>query len=133
MIQITAYFELNQAGYLQVSGEDRLAFLQRQTTNDIRLLSARQVTYDKITQRLSGVRLDSHMSPGVRLWAGEKLAGVVTSSAQSPRYGMIALAMLKRLHDLTGTRLEAEDEGRNRSPARVVDLPFIVDQQELTK
>jgi len=94
---------------------------------------ARQVTYDKITQRLSGVRLDSQMNPGRRLWAGEKLAGVITSSAQSPRFGIIALAMLKRPHDLPGTRLEVEDEKGNRSPARVVDLPFTAGDQQIAE
>lgn len=94
---------------------------------------ARQVTYDKITQRLSGVRLDSQTSPGRRLWAGEKLAGVITSSAQSPRYGIIALAMLKRPHNLPGTRLEAEDENGNRSPARVVDIPFTASDQQIAE
>lgn len=94
---------------------------------------ARQITYDKITQHLSGVRLDSQMSPGRRLWAGEKLAGVITSSAQSPRYGIIALAMLKRPHNLPDTRLEAEDETGNRSPARVVDLPFTAGEQQIAE
>jgi folate-binding protein YgfZ len=89
---------------------------------------ARQVTYDKITQRLCGVRLDAQLNPGRRLWAGEKLAGVVTSCAQSPRFGIIALAMLKRPHDLPGTQLEAEDEKGTRSPARVVALPFTTDE-----
>jgi len=94
---------------------------------------ARQVNYDKITQHLSGVRLDTQMGPGRRLWAGEKLAGVITSSAQSPHYGIIALAMLKRPHNLPGTRLEAEDETGNRSPARVVDLPFTAGEQQIAE
>ncbi len=49
MIQKSAFYELNKAGYLQVSGEDRLAFLQRQTTNDIRLLSASQALFSALT------------------------------------------------------------------------------------
>lgn len=34
-----AYFQHEDPGYLRISGPDRLAFLQRQTTNDIGLLS----------------------------------------------------------------------------------------------
>ncbi len=34
-----AYFQHKDPGYLRISGPDRLAFLQRQTTNDIGLLS----------------------------------------------------------------------------------------------
>ena len=35
-----AYFPQPQAGCLRVTGEDRLDFLQRQTSNDLRRLSA---------------------------------------------------------------------------------------------
>ncbi|GAH84222.1 unnamed protein product, partial [marine sediment metagenome] len=37
-VQFT-YFQHEEPGYLRISGPDRLAFLQRQTTNDIGLLS----------------------------------------------------------------------------------------------
>src|SRR4030067_361309 len=49
MDQKSAFYELNKAGYLQVSGEDRLAFLQRQTSNDIRLLSANPALLSVLT------------------------------------------------------------------------------------
>ena len=35
----TAFYEQEKPGYLRIAGDDRLAFLQRQTTNDINLLS----------------------------------------------------------------------------------------------
>jgi len=34
------HFHQPQTGFLRVAGRDRLDFLQRQTTNDLRLLSA---------------------------------------------------------------------------------------------
>ena len=36
----TAYYLHGDAGFLRISGEDRLSFLQRQTTNNMDLLSA---------------------------------------------------------------------------------------------
>lgn len=86
---------------------------------------ARQVTYDKVTQRLSGLQSQSLVQPGARLWAGDKAAGVVTSSAQSPRFGSIALAMVKKPHDLPGTLLEAQEADGARIPVRTVALPFV--------
>jgi len=80
---------------------------------------ARQVTYDKVTQRLVGLRLSEPAAPGVRLLAEGKPAGVVTSAAVSPRFGAIALGVVKRPHYEAGTRLEVETKGN----AEVVALP----------
>lgn len=85
---------------------------------------ARQITYDKITQRIVGIQFERPAMPGDRLWADGKLVGLVTSAEQSKRFGMIGLAMLKRPHDLPGTQLDSENATGIRSPARVVALPF---------
>ncbi len=71
---------------------------------------ARQVTYDKVTQRLVGLKLSEPVTPGKRLLAEGKPAGVVTSAAVSPRFGAIALGVVKRPHHEVGTRLEVETE-----------------------
>jgi folate-binding protein YgfZ len=72
---------------------------------------ARQVTYDKVTQRLVGLRLSEPVAPGRRLLVEGKPAGVVTSAAESPRFGAIALGVVKRPHYVAGTRLEVEAQG----------------------
>ena len=38
--QAAVYFPLTNSGYLEIHGEDRIDFLQRQTTNDLSLLTA---------------------------------------------------------------------------------------------
>jgi folate-binding protein YgfZ len=80
---------------------------------------ARQVTYDKVTQRLVGLKLSQPVTPGRRLLAVGKPAGVITSAAVSPRFGAIALGVVKRPHHEVGTRLELETKGN----AEVVALP----------
>ena len=72
---------------------------------------ARQVTYEKITQRLVGLKLSEPVPPGRRLLAEGKPAGVITSVAISPRFGAIALGVVKRPHYMAGTRLEVEVQG----------------------
>ena len=84
---------------------------------------ARQITYDKITQRLSGLRLETAVEPGRRLWAGGKPAGEITSSVFSPRFGWISLAIVKRPHFEPGARLYLDQEGAEPA-GTVVSLPF---------
>ena len=42
-LETAVYYPLPHSGLLRVSGADRAAFIQRQTTNDIRQLSAGHV------------------------------------------------------------------------------------------
>lgn len=64
---------------------------------------ARQITYDKITRSLIGLRLDGPVSAGSRVQAAGATAGTVTSYTHSDRLGHLALAMLKRPHFEPGT------------------------------
>ncbi len=80
---------------------------------------ARQVNYDKITRRLVGLRLDAPVDPGAQVHADGKPAGQVTSIANSPRFGDIALAILKRPFDQADTKVVV-----GNIQALVVELPF---------
>jgi folate-binding protein YgfZ len=84
---------------------------------------ARQITYDKITRSLAGIRLDGPARPGARVLAAEGNAGAVTSYANSPREGHIALAVLKRPHFDPGTAVMVET-GNGPVTGQVVELPF---------
>ena len=68
---------------------------------------ARQVTYDKVTQRLVSLRLDALLPAGTRLYFEDKPAGEITSAAVSPHFGAIALAVVKRPYIEPGTELKA--------------------------
>lgn len=84
---------------------------------------ARQLTYDKVTRSLAGLRLDAPVAVGAQVMAGDKSAGSVTSAVESPRYGPIALAVLKRDHTEAGTALTIAGEG-GEVGAQVAALPF---------
>ena len=91
---------------------------------------ARQITYDKVTQRLCGLRLSTWVEPGARVWAAGKPVGTLTSSVESPQFGPIALAILKRPFYEPGTAVtvsnpeEAGIPGEAGISAVVSPLPF---------
>jgi len=58
---------------------------------------ARQITYDKVARQMVGVeQLDAPVKPGDGVRADDRVVGSVTSSVESPRFGTIALAVLRR-------------------------------------
>jgi folate-binding protein YgfZ len=85
---------------------------------------ARQITYDKITQRLTGLRLQQAAQPGERVWAQDKPVGAVTSAALSPRFGAIALGVLRKPHFEPGSDLAVGADAGSALPALSVALPF---------
>jgi tRNA-modifying protein YgfZ len=68
---------------------------------------ARQITYDKVIRNLVGVRLSGQVEPGDRVWSenGGAAAGSITSTANSPNFGVIAMAILKRPFNEPGTQV----------------------------
>lgn len=86
---------------------------------------ARQITYDKVTQRLVGLLLEASVQSGQRVWLEGKPVGIVTSFVHSPRYGPIALAILKRPSDQPGTRVNIGSKEQGETIAgEVCELPF---------
>lgn len=84
---------------------------------------ARQVNYDKITRRLVRLHLDAEAAPGDFIHANGKKVGQVTSAAHSPRFGPIALAVLKRPHNQDGVQLAVEN-GQAHVAAQVQALTY---------
>jgi len=65
---------------------------------------ARQITYDKVTRTLVGLRSAMLLTPGDTVLAEGRAVGVVTSAAYSPALQTpVALAILKRPHHTPGT------------------------------
>jgi folate-binding protein YgfZ len=87
---------------------------------------ARQMTYDKVTQHLVGLRLSNHTQPGERVWAEGKPAGVVTSAVYSPRFGEIALAIIRRPHHQAGSLVQVGNSQAQSVAATVSSLPFSI-------
>ena len=84
---------------------------------------ARQVTYDKITRHMAGLKLDVPVQPGAKVLAEDKPIGTITSAVNSPRLGPIALAILKRPHHEPGTQVAVENE-TGMTNATITALPF---------
>jgi folate-binding protein YgfZ len=87
---------------------------------------ARQITYDKVTQHLVGLRLSAPAQPGEPVWAEGGRIGTVTSAVHSPRHGEIALAILKRpYHEAGQTVRVGNSASEELSKSAVVSkLPF---------
>jgi folate-binding protein YgfZ len=85
---------------------------------------ARQINFDKVTQHLAGLRLTAPAQTGERVWAEGKVIGAITTFAQSPRLGAIALAVVKRPYQEVGTRVVVGEGVDGASTAQVVSLPF---------
>jgi folate-binding protein YgfZ len=77
---------------------------------------ARQVTYDKVTKTLVGLRSAALLAVGDEIRAEGRSVGVVTSSGVSPALGPLALAVIKRPYNQPGSALEGA--------VQVVSLPF---------
>jgi len=85
---------------------------------------ARQITYDKVTKNLAGIKLDNWIAAGAEIKAGGKSVGKLTSIVQSPRYGAIGLALLRRQHNQAGTSLSVIGKDGASTNGEVVPLPF---------
>jgi folate-binding protein YgfZ len=84
---------------------------------------ARQVTYDKVTQHLTGLKLDLPVKAGDEIWAEGRQVGKITSAVASPRLGPIALGIIKRPYHTPGQTVAVGKAGLDRL-ATVVTLPF---------
>lgn len=85
---------------------------------------ARQVNYDKITQRLCGIRLSDWPPAGNSVWVEDRLVGKVTSVGISPRFGPIGLAMIRRPYFEPATHVRVGEHPVQSLPASVCRLPF---------
>jgi folate-binding protein YgfZ len=85
---------------------------------------ARQITYDKVTKRLVGIMLEAGVAPGAAVQVDGRTVGTITSVAESPRFGSIALAVLKRPHFEAGTAVSVTGADEQLIQGDTVSLPF---------
>jgi folate-binding protein YgfZ len=82
---------------------------------------ARQITYDKVTKTLVGVRSNALLTRGVELLAEGRAVGTITSAAYSPTLAApLALAVVKRPYNEVGQVLQAGE-----TVVEVAKLPFV--------
>ena len=82
---------------------------------------ARQVNYDKITKNLAQIQLDQIVPIGSKISANGKNAGLITSIIDSPKFDVIALAILKRPYFEIDTELQIA-ENNNHVSGKVVNI-----------
>jgi len=85
---------------------------------------ARQITYDKVTKILVGIRLSNFVEAGVNLEFQNKSVGTLTSVVQSPRFGPIGLGIIRRPYHEIGTNLSIQNEAVASVEGVVAELPF---------
>lgn len=85
---------------------------------------ARQVTHDKVTKRLVGLKLEGEVVAGDSLIHDGARVGAITSVERSGRFGDIALAVVKRPANTSGTAIEVQGDGGRIVKGEVVELPF---------
>lgn len=82
---------------------------------------ARQITYDKVTKNLVGLRLQNTVAVGSDIKVDNRSVGIVTSVAHSPTLNApVALAIVKRPHNAPGTSVQIGEES-----AVVEALPLV--------
>ena len=86
---------------------------------------ARQVNFDKITRQLVGLFISEEANVGDTLYPPDKVqpVGKITSIADSPRFGPIALAIVKRPFTQPGDKLRVGDQEPSIL-ASITEIPF---------
>jgi folate-binding protein YgfZ len=86
---------------------------------------ARQLNYDKVTQHLVVLRMQAPGKAGERAWVEGRPVGLLTSAAQSLRFGPLALAVIKRPYHQPKTGVIIGGDGKaGGTPAVVAELPL---------
>ena len=85
---------------------------------------ARQITYDKVSKNLVGVRLNEMVEIGATIKVAGKSAGKLTSVVQSPRFGPIGLAVVRRQYGEAGQEISLVHKDAFAASGEVTALPF---------
>lgn len=112
--ELTGDYNPLEAGLAWVCAENKGCYTGQE-------IIARQVTYDKVTKTLVGLRSAELLPSGAPATVDGREVGAVTSSAYSSALMTpLALAILKRPHNQPGSRVIVGDQA-----AEVVSLPFV--------
>ena len=99
--ELTDAFNPLEAGMTWACAEDKGCYTGQE-------IIARQLTYDKVTRSLVHLRSDMLLTEGAPVSVNDRAVGTVTSSAHSPTAGQLALAILKRPHNVEGATVTVE-------------------------
>jgi folate-binding protein YgfZ len=85
---------------------------------------ARQITYNKVTKKLVGIRLSDPVQVGAAIKVEGKSAGRLTSVVNSPRFGPIGLGVIRSQYCDPGTAISIPREGGSVAGGEITALPF---------
>lgn len=111
--EITSEYTPLEAGMISAVADNKGCYTGQE-------IIARQITYDKVTKALVGLRLTEAVAPGDVVLADGRSVGTVTSAAPSPNAEIFwALAIVKHPHTAPGAAVAV-----GGGPGEVVALPF---------
>ena len=99
--ELTDAFTPLETGMVWVCAENKGCYTGQE-------IIARQLTYDKVTRALVRLRSELPLSPGASVSKSDRAVGTVTSCGYSPTVGPVALAVLKRPHNVEGVEVTVE-------------------------
>ena len=99
--ELTDAFTPLETGMVWVCAENKGCYTGQE-------IIARQLTYDKVTRSLVRLRSELPLAEGAAVSVNDRAFGTVTSSGYSPLAGPVALAVLKRPHNVEGVEVTVE-------------------------
>jgi len=99
--ELTDTFTPLEAGIAWVCAENKGCYTGQE-------IIARQLTYDKVSRLLVRLRSELPLPEGATVSVNNRSVGTVTSCAHSPSAGPVALAVLKRAHNVDGTEVTVD-------------------------
>jgi folate-binding protein YgfZ len=99
--ELTDAFTPLETGMTWVCAEDKGCYTGQE-------IIARQLTYDKVTRTLVRLLSELPLLEGASVSVNDRAVGTVTSSGYSPVAGPVALAVLKRPHNVEGVEVTVE-------------------------
>jgi folate-binding protein YgfZ len=88
---------------------------------------ARQLNYDKVARQICGLNLGKMAEIGDKVWSDGQTIGVVTSVGNSPKFGLIALGVLRKPYNQAGTQVLVGSSFERSAGAVCINLPFGID------
>ncbi len=104
--ELTDAFTPLEAGMAWVCAENKGCYTGQE-------IIARQLTYGKVTRSLVRLRSELPLQEGATVSVNGRSFGTVTSGAHSPSAGPVALAVLKRPHNVEGAEVTVEGIAAN--------------------
>ena len=114
--ELTSDYTPLEVGYFEAISKSKGCYTGQE-------IIARQLTYDKVTRQLTGIKLKEYIEPGAVLKVADKSIGTLTSVVHSPRFGIIGLCLVRKGFEHPGQELTVVNS-HNFISAEFSNFPF---------